>query len=247
MGSQIEQQFRQFCFDCRKAKSACLCHELKPFKTETFFVILMHPKEAKKERVGTGRITHQSLINSKIIVDEKFDDNPLVRELLDDSKYQPYILYPGKNALSLEQEKPLTFDHTENKKLLIFVIDGTWSCAKTMMRESLCLHNLPRISFTMDDITQSRFSIKQQPSNYCLSTIESVYKVLQGLKNWGVESFTEKQHENLLYLLEKMCEFQKQCAANPALQRYRPGHFKKRETISVSKKWKSRKIYFEVH
>ncbi len=241
MGSKVELQHRTLCLQCRKSAAACLCKHLQPFATHTHFVILMHPKEARKEKVGTGRLTHLSLINSRIIVGENFDDNREVQSLLTDANYFPVILYPGKNAISLETSE-LKLD--ANKKLLIFVIDGTWACAKSMMRDSVCLHNLPRLSFANDK--KSIFSIKQQPSNYCLSTIESIYKVLEGLKIRKVEDFTEVHHQNLMSLLEHMCKFQKECAADPARQRYRPGEFKERATIKPSKKWQGRKIYFEL-
>lgn len=206
----------------------------------------MHPKEARKERVGTGRLSHLSLLNSQIIVGENFDTNIEVQNLLKDNNYFPVILYPGKNAICLDHSVPefLNSEIIAAKKLLIFVIDGTWACAKSMMRDSSCFHNLPRLSFTIDKA--SIFTIKQQPSNYCLSTIESLYKVLDGLKRWRVENFSNDNHQNLILLLELMCKFQKDCAADPSKQRYRPGEFKNRESIKPSKKWQGRKIYFEL-
>ena len=40
---------------------------MTPFETKTQFVILMHPREARKEKTGTGRLAHAILKNSEII------------------------------------------------------------------------------------------------------------------------------------------------------------------------------------
>jgi len=239
-----------YCLKCRKKKKTCLCHLVKPIKTKTYFVFLMHPMESKKERIGTGRLSHLSLTNSKIIVGEDFDKNKEVQELLTNKKYQCFILYPGKESLNIEISFPALMQanidanlEADFKKInLVFVIDGTWACAKSMMRDSISLHTIPRISFNAT--RESRFFIKKQPSIVCLSTIESLYYVLKALDFWEVETLNGQQ-ENLLTILDKMCQFQQECADNPNMAKYRPGIFKKNSEVLPSRKWLSRKITFE--
>jgi DTW domain-containing protein YfiP len=197
--------------------------------------------EAKKERVGTGRLSHLCLTNSKIIIDEKFDHHHEVQDMLQNPNYQNYLLYPGKCSHNLDHSIPENFSIPQ-KERNIFVLDGTWSSAKSMMRDSLTLHQIPRISF--DPVKSSEFFIKRQPSSLCLSTIESIYHVLESLNKWNIESLAG-QHGNLLTLLNELCQFQDACASNPSLPRYRPGVFKKSKVMKQSKKWLSRKIYFE--
>jgi DTW domain-containing protein YfiP len=204
----------------------------------------MHPKEAKKERVGTGRFTQLSLRNSQIIVGDKFDECSLVYDLIQNPNHNCFLLYPGSQSIRINETLPNNFEESQ-KKNIIFIIDATWPCAKTLMRESLILHSLPRISFQLTSEIESKFDIKQQPSKECLSTCESTYWLLEFLSLQGVENLKERQHENLLYLLEKTCEFQKQCALNPELQRYRPGVFKQQTQKKPSLRWQTRKIYFE--
>jgi DTW domain-containing protein YfiP len=131
-----------------------------------------------------------------------------------------------------------------SKTPVIFILDATWPCAKSMMRESSCLHSLPRISF--DPKVKSRFSIKHQPADYCLSTIESVYEVLCLLENQSLEQIGE-QKNTLITALKKLVDYQIMCAKDPSRSNYR----RQNKTFSIqsqrvqSKKWKKRKICFE--
>ena len=71
-----------FCFKCYKLEKNCLCHTIKPFDPKFQFVLLIHPMEAKKEKMGTGRITHAYLKNSKLISGVDFTENVEVNELI---------------------------------------------------------------------------------------------------------------------------------------------------------------------
>ena len=97
----------------------------------------------------------------------------------------------------------------------IFILDGTWPCARKMLKLSKNLQNLKRVSF--DNKIKSKFIIKQQPESLCLSTIESVYTVLNLLKK-VVEQCETK---DFLIPFEKMIEYQVECILNPNNKSYR--------------------------
>ncbi len=142
----------------------------------------MHPQEAYKQKTGTGRLTQLTLLDSEIIIDTVFDNNKRTQELVNDSAYYPMILYPGKEAHFTE-----TFNfHSElnDRKLLIFLIDATWTFARKMMSRSPSLQNLPKLSFSRE--YRSIFEIKKQPADFCLSTIESSYYLIKELQDAGV-------------------------------------------------------------
>lgn len=195
----------------------------------------MHPKEFKKVSIGTGRLTHLFLKNSKIIIGEKFDDNNLVNNYIEN--YNCHLLYPGENATNLSSHSLTT-----TKKNLIFILDGTWPCAKSMLRDSPNLHHLPRVSFSSQQ--PSLFSIKHQPDQYCLSTIESTKIIIDKLIERGHECAKLKT-EGMTNILEKIVKFQIDCANNPELSRYRPGKFKSTQQKKQSKKWQKRSILFK--
>jgi DTW domain-containing protein YfiP len=235
---------RDVCHSCLRPPEACFCEHIRPFETNFEFVLLMHPKEFKKEPIGTGRYTNKALKNCQIIVDATFDENKQLQSILNDENRKVFLLYPGEDSINISesQNSELNVLLEDGKQPVILIIDGTWACAKSMMRDSHCLHNLPRLSFSTS-IT-SKFHIKLQPADYCLSTIESVYVLLDELEKRGLEKIGEKK-EILLQTLDRMVQFQVQCANDPNKKGYRRGQFKSKEQRQIPKKWDYRKICFE--
>lgn len=233
---------RKVCLQCLRPPRACFCAQLESFKTQTRFILLMHPKEAKKEKVGTGRLSHICLENSKIIVGESFTNNKEVNHLLADENYAPFVLYPGEESLNLSHGSLDGEYSASDKKLLVFIIDATWSCAKSMMRESSNLHGLKKISFDVRSLSQ--FTIKHQPDKYCLCTIESIYYLIEELIKGDIEQASVK-HSVLLLALSKLNQFQIDCSNDPSLPSYRRGTYKDPSLRKMSLKWIDRKICFD--
>jgi DTW domain-containing protein YfiP len=179
-----------------------MCGEVEAIPTRTKFVILMHPKELKKTKNGTGRLTHLALPNSELHVGIDFSAHSRINTLIDDPRNDCYILYPGVSSISLNS-RPI---HTEGKETVIFLIDSTWACSRKMLRLSRNLHPLPRLSFDTDRL--SRFQIKQQPKAYCLSTIESTHCVLELLDAHGDETIGQTALETFLRPFEAMVAYQ---------------------------------------
>jgi DTW domain-containing protein YfiP len=198
---------REKCYRCYRPLSSCMCAYVKPITTRTKFVILMHPKEFKKTKNGTGRLTYLSLPNSELYIDIDFSEHTAINALIDDPKNLCYLLYPGKNSLNLHQERI----EADGKGVVIFIIDSTWPCSVKMLRLSKNLQTLPRVSFTHSKISQ--FRIKEQPKEFCLSTIESTLSVLEVLNQQGVESIEEGDLVNFLDPFSAMVEYQIGCAS----------------------------------
>lgn len=204
----------------------------------TRFVILMHPMEYKKEKVGTGRFSHLILKNSRVVVDIGFDENKEFHDLLQDPSFESWVLYPGDEALNLSQASTGTVS-TRPKQL--FVIDGTWACAKKMMKLTTSLHGLPRMSFGSDRV--SEFTVKHQPLRGCLSTVESLHQVILEFNRLGIEATSGKE-ENLMEVFRKTVSQQVELASDPARNRYRPKPYKAPGERKPSKKWKDRLVFF---
>ena len=170
------------CYKCFRPVKTCYCNDIESFDPGIKFVLLMHPKEAYKQKTGTGSLTNLTLIDSEIIIDATFDDNKRTQELIKDSSYYPMVLYPGDEAHYTET---FNFDSKlRNRKLLIFLIDATWTVARKMMSRSPSLQALPKLSFSKE--YRSIFEIKRQPADFCLSTIESSYYLIKELQAAGV-------------------------------------------------------------
>ena len=198
---------REKCYKCYRPKSSCMCGYFEHIKTDTKFVILMHPKEFKKVKNNTGHFTHQSLNNSELFVGIDFSNHKRINEII--STHDSYILFPSKDAINLSKEKPSRRD----KPLAIFVIDSTWACTKKMFTQSTNLNTLKHISFTTTKT--SKYEIKVQPDEAYLSTIESTLVVLELLDRWGIEDIEKKSLKNFLTPFEKMIEYQKELISNP--------------------------------
>ena len=211
---QNEDQ-REVCYTCYRPKSSCVCQfTINPIVTNTKFVILMHPKEYRKTKNGTGHMTNNSLENCELYVGIDFTNHSRVNELLNDETYEPYILYPDVNSIKLNTQKL-----PNEKKALVFIIDSTWPCSKKMLRLSKNLHNLKKVSFEHDK--SSQFKIKTQPNQYCLSTIESTLCLLELLNLQNIENISANSLENFLTPFEKMVEYQVQCAFDENDIRYK--------------------------
>ena len=232
------------CYTCYWIKENCRCPLIKPFATETRFVILMHSKEAKKEKLGTGRICKATLIDSRIIVGIDFTHNAEVNALLADPGNHCMVMYPGRNSLNISKDdvSPLLEPRRHGRKLVIFLVDGTWQCAKKMMRLSLNIRSLPRVSFTAHH--ESIFFIKEQPAAYCLSTLESIHFFLCEADRRGVESLPGRPQDNLIVVFKSMIDFMVQCALDPKRKSYRgsPTGYSPRETRKKRKPSAQRSI-----
>jgi len=201
-----------------------MCSYIQAVETKTKFIILMHPKEFKKVKNGTGHLTHLSLKNSELYVGVDFTNHKIINEII--STYQSYLLYPSADAINISKQG-LNLDTTSHlkKERAIFIIDSTWSCSLKILRDSKNLHSLDHISF--DSIKLSQFKIKEQPNDYCLSTIESTLSVLEGLNKWKIENLNDDELDGFLNPFHEMIAYQTGCIENPLSNAVRYRHKKR--------------------
>lgn len=239
MKKDLENNFeqRKKCFTCYRPGKFCVCEHLKPISINSKIVILIHPMEAKKEKLGTGRITKASINNSEIIMGIDFTEDRRVNALIADPQYHAMVLYPGDDALNITHATDSDVEIFKEKKPLIFVIDGTWPCAKKMMTLSQNINTLPRISFETDRISQ--FLIKHQPHKLALSTIESVHVLIQDMAKKGVETLNGDE-DAMIATFKAMVTKQIEVASDPNTPSYRGKKMDKdREPLIRAKKHRS--------
>jgi len=238
---QVEvKKTRIKCYKCMRPSSTCICKHISPLQTKTRFIILMHPMEYRKEKIGTGRMTKLQLENSEIIVGIDFTNNNRVNEILAKENCSSFLLYPGKDSFNLSVRKSSELNSFMGNNPHLFLLDGTWPCALKMLKRSKNLQKLKRVSF--DNKIESKFIIKQQPASLCLSTIESVYTVLNLLKEGGLEQCNTK---DFLIPFEKMIGYQLEYMLNPNSKHYRPTASKEILPKNIYKKNAERSIQFE--
>ncbi len=193
---------RTVCYDCYRPSSSCMCQYITPIKTKTRFVILMHPKEFRHTKNGTGHFTNLSLTNCELHVGIDFSNHKKINEILNNPNNKCYVIYPSENSIILNKNS-IKQNH---KNTVLFLIDATWPCSRTMLAKSKNLDNLEKVSFT--HTKTSVFKFKKQPKEYCLSTIESTLCLLELLNKNGDEELEAKALNNFLLPFEKMVEFQ---------------------------------------
>ena len=198
------------CYKCFRPVKTCYCSSIRPVETGVKFVFLMHPKEAFKQKTGTGRLASLTLLDSEILIGIDFTKNERLNALISGkgefSRYFPVVLYPAKEAWFTDT--PAFRKSIGDRQLLVIVVDATWFFAQKMVKLSTNIHNLPKISFKNE--YRSQFVIKQQPDPACLSTIESSYYLLEELKNAGIAN-KDADQSGLMDVFFRMIEFQQLC------------------------------------
>lgn len=172
--------------------SVCLCPSEPPLRVRTKIVLLMHPKEARHERSGTGRMVRLHVDEVEILVGADFEGHQRVRQLTGDPGLYPVLLYPGPDSLDLDAPGAgeTLARAAAGRRIVAFLVDATWACSRTVMRLNPWLRALPRLRF--DPKEASKWVIKRQPKPECLSTIETVHELLRALDAAGLEDYRDR-------------------------------------------------------
>ena len=202
---------REFCRACNRPAVTCFCQMVLPFKSQPAqFALIVHPYEARST-VGTAWILRRSIANLRWFRSKgrSLDADAGFLEALRAPATVPLLLYPGGQAFNLSQAS----DHAwqglvpGSRRPLFFVLDGTWSQATIMLRDSPRLRSLPRVSF--DPVRASEYAFKTQPRSACLSSVEGVYRVIELLaaRGWGTLP-EHREHDRMMEIFRKMVGFQ---------------------------------------
>jgi len=166
----------------------------------------MHPKEFRKTKNGTGHFTNLSLKNCEIFVGIDFSEHREINEIIEHPDNNCFVLYPSEKSINLNEENI----GSESKNTVLFLIDSTWPCSRTMLNASPNIDALRKVSFT--HTKSSAFTFKEQPQEYCLSTMESTLCVLELLNQHQIEEIPTQKLKYFLKPFHKMVEYQLTCA-----------------------------------
>ncbi|MEL7291917.1 MAG: DTW domain-containing protein [Pseudomonadota bacterium] len=184
----------RYCSQCGKSRKACICEWIQSLTSNVELVILQHHSETHRP-MGTARILTLSLANSCCFVGEDFSDHPQLNRMLSDDNYRHFILYPGEEALTHQQ----VISASQDKKVRVILLDGTWKKAYKMWQLSTNLHTLPLVRLPSD--LRGNYRIRKAPSDNSLSTVEAGYHILSLLE-------PNQDFSPLLEAFNQMIEFQ---------------------------------------
>mmetsp|Transcript_33335 Transcript_33335/g.49690 ORF Transcript_33335/g.49690 Transcript_33335/m.49690 type:complete len:473 (-) Transcript_33335:18-1436(-) len=214
-------QPREYCSKCNRPFIQCLCNRLpsQKIKVKTEVRILQHPVEFRRKTVSTVPLIKLVLEKCNVMVGRSFGSE--LEAVVDDACQRglvPLLLFPANDAITLEnkdaiqqlqaakqrflsQEKiaPNTGNCNEDEYLLI-IVDGTWTQAKRMVRNSpILFERCQPVQFMSTSDRSIYDSIRKQPESFCLSTLESCARTLKLLEpnNPDMESAVGHLHASL--------------------------------------------------
>ncbi len=206
-GKLCSPSYRTLCLTCRQPDFRCYCAAVRRFDPGIKFVILIHPLEVRRA-IATGRLSYLCLEDAELIVGYNYSKNERVNEIVNDPRYHPVVLYPGTSATDLTalsgDERSALFPR--DKKLVVFVIDGTWNTAKKTARLSRNLSGLPQISFVPP--RASNFRVRVQPKPECYATVEAIHEVIELLGDFSRGDLAQRKHRILLDVFDRVVERQ---------------------------------------
>ena len=203
---------RPLCRGCRRPLGACFCDRVTILPTRTRILILQHPRE-HRVAIGTARMAHRALPNSKLRVGVHFAHDPGVLAALAGSP-ATYVLFPGPGTVPVEQLP-------RDRAVTLVVLDGTWSQARKLLKRNPSIAALPRVAFR--PLKPSAYVIRREPADFCVSTIEALAEVLTVLEPEG------GRFERLLDPFHAMVERQLWFQAEVHSSRH---HFTRRKGLS---------------
>ena len=194
-------EWREYCTRCQRPHPQCLCDHLpnKKIRLDTQILILQHPVEFRRKTISTVPLLKLILQGCQVLVGRSFDEqlNAIIDNAYSNCRI-PLLLFPGPAATTLEdsdaieklanaycgtQSTDINMTDHQSKKYLLIVVDGTWTQAKRMVRNSpALLQRCQSVQFTSTTQRSIYDSIRKQPDTYCLSTLESCEKTLRLLE-----------------------------------------------------------------
>jgi len=173
------------CPDCWRAKSKCLCPDIKSYPTQTQILILQHPQEARNP-LTSARLASATLEGSVHKVGLNWRSLSAALGYPAESKdWAVMFLGTLKNSAKLAKTpfQVVTQKGTEvNQSSIkgVVILDGNWKQSKTLWWRNPWLLKLKRIVLN-PEIPSNWGTLRKQPRPECLSTIESLSFTLRHL------------------------------------------------------------------
>ena len=168
----LPAEARPHCYRCDKPLSMCLCRYLTPIPNKIGVYILQHPRE-RRHALGTVRLLRLGLASVQVHVLDLLESEGAASAPVELPEGAG-LLYPSAGARDLEALA------VEDRPAHIVIIDGTWAHANRIFRDNPWVSALPRYRLTPEK--GSRYRIRREPRQECLSTVESAVAALRCLQ-----------------------------------------------------------------
>ncbi|HWH94858.1 MAG TPA: tRNA-uridine aminocarboxypropyltransferase [Baekduia sp.] len=167
-GDPIGRPSRPMCPDCGRPVAVCWCPYAQFVATAHRIVVLQHPREQRRA-LGSVRILRRVLANVVVCVGVEFSDDPDVAAALADDDRDAVFLYPRAGLAPFDLR-------AARRPLTMFVVDGTWTQARSLRAANPWLEDLPYAR--LSPATPSVYGVCAQPGAESLCTLEAVAHAL---------------------------------------------------------------------
>ena len=224
-----DTEWRQYCSGCQRPLPQCLCEHLPSGEIclDTQVLVLQHPVEFRRKTISTVPLLKLVLDQCQVLVGRSFDKE--LEDIIDNAGATgrlPLLLFPGPDAITLEDSNAMDqlalqvaqlnelfqyssssdddSNNTTTVKYLLIIVDGTWTQAKRMLRDTpiLTSNKCQSIQFSSTNNKSIYDLIRKQPDSHCLSTLESCERTLQLLEPTNPNRILASKH--LLQALKAM-------------------------------------------
>ncbi len=187
---------RPTCSRCLSPLSRCICSLCPENLTIDFPIIVFQHPDEEHHYLNTVKILKLSFKNIRVIVTEHPKESDL------DNSIHWHLLFPGENALSLQQARNIN----DPKPMGLIILDGTWKKTKRFIFENSFLQTLPRLS--LQHHYESIYELRKCDRKNFLSTLEAFSYLL-------IENQQTELGEELIDRMKRMIQEQKKRFQEP--------------------------------
>ena len=158
----------------------CVCDLVPHFDTSLHIALLMHENELNRE-TNTGQWLLKAIPSTSQHIWQRKVPCPQLMALINNEQYQPYLVFPSDQSLSLSQANSVSIE--AGKTPLFIILDGTWQEAGKMLRKSVWLAGLPCVHLQPSE--QSNYQLRRNQQQGHLCTLEVGAEIIKsiGLNN----------------------------------------------------------------
>ncbi|USH04031.1 DTW domain-containing protein [Grimontia kaedaensis] len=147
----------------------CLCEAVPKLDSHVRIELLMHETETGRA-TNTGQLLENALPYCRRHVWQRKTPPLELLTLLADPAAQPYLVFPGEEAIALEKAVSRMTSKPEAKPIHFIIIDATWQQARKMLRQSPWLEDVPMI--TLPEGLSTRYALRRNQPEGSLCTCE---------------------------------------------------------------------------
>lgn len=168
------------CERCRLAPTHCACALRASAPTRAGVCLLMAEFEALKPS-NTGWLVADVVPDTQAFAWSRTHVDPVLLALLDDPRWQPFVVFPGEFAAPerVVDTLPAVAPH-EARRPLFILLDGTWAEARKVFRKSPFLDRFPVLSLDPERLSRYRLRRAWHAHHLCTAEIAALCLEMAG-------------------------------------------------------------------